>query len=285
MKRFLAIFLSITVGAAPMISSAATIQAPAQTELKTAKQWAAILGPKSLAAAASDCIDSVKSGGGSISVKLVDGTRLDKVANADGTGKKLLMFDATGALLQSVEIPAEKAADKAGVPNYVAREENYQAMKRFSKGAFLTAVRNQCRAMAAKRLAPGAGNGGDVVKAADYDADFDYFSDFDSDLDFFLDMANELINDDLAMADAAMSEVADRQAPQQKCTTVISQCRETCTTWGGWAITSCLVIGNAVSARFKFAKPAFTVGCAGAAGSWMEDCKSKCNTPQVECIP
>lgn len=152
MRKFLTILLSITVSTAPAIGAAAATAAPAAAT-KSPKEWAILLGPTSLAAAVSECIDSVKTSGKTTSVTLANGLRVDSVNQADGKTKAINTFDSKGVLMQAVDVASAAPQERAPVPNYVARDDSYQTMKKLAKDAFLTSLRNKCHAMAVKRAA------------------------------------------------------------------------------------------------------------------------------------
>ena len=312
MKRFLAILLSISVSGAPVISSAASTGLPAGSSATTQKQWAALLGPNSLAAAVSECIDTVKTSDKTISVTLTNGVRVDTVKQADGKAKTINTFDSKGVLVRSVEVAAVAHPDKAPVATYVARDAGYQAMKRLAKDAFLTSLRNKCHGMAVKKAAsvaskgsaqpdlvntPGCGGWSDVGEedgGSPYDQCISEGGggggqgggavEDDTDYAFYGDMAGDMISDDMSMAQAALG-VNPTTAPMMKCTVAVSQCRDSCTSWGNWAIGACVAAAAAIGRWNAGAGVLAGITCTWDATAWTEGCKQDCNTPTVQCTP
>lgn len=308
MKRFLALLLSITVSGTPVISSAASTAVPAAAGEKTAKEWAAQLGPKSLAAAISECIDSVKTTGRTTSVTLVNGMRVDTVKQADGKAKTINTFDSNGALVQAVDVASAANPERRPVASYVARDDGYQAMKKMAKDAFLTSARNKCHAMAVKRAAVLNGTSAphtDSINVGCYGGtgSDDEGSGAEScsagsggspgnaggegggagpDEEFYGDLAGELVIGDLSAAQEGFAANLTT-APLMKCAVVISQCRESCSSWGNWAIGACIVLGGAIGKWNGGAGVLAGITCTWDATAWMEGCKRECNTPTIQC--
>lgn len=303
MKRFLAIIFSITIGGAPVISSAAAIDVPTPATAKTAKDWAAILGPKSLAAAMSECIASIKTSGQITSITLANGVRVDTVKLADGTVKSITMFDVKGVAQQTVNAATTAVTDKLGVPSYVARDDSYQAMKRIAKDALLTSLMNQCRAMAVTKAASATTKGAATTNL--FNVGCGGSGGMDDDDGFAAGDCNagnsggggggaaesdasdggliaDLVDDDYSAEQTAYAAAAE-SAPKQKCAVVVSQCRDTCTTWGQYYVGACITVGTGISWKFKAPGVIFIVGCTGDATAWMEHCRRDCNTPTVPC--